>query len=95
MGKEQTAPQKALVTTANTYNFKYGPGMLQRIVIGTTSGTLMTIYDDTTGTTNVMLSIGAFNTGAQGAVCLDVGLPFFNGLKVVSTGTWSAAFIYE
>jgi hypothetical protein len=95
MGKEQTAPQRVLVTTANTYNFKYGPGMLQRIVIGTTSGTLMTIYDDTTGTTNVMLSIGAFNTGAQGAVCLDVGLPFFNGLKVVSTGTWSAAFIYE
>jgi hypothetical protein len=95
LGKEATAPQRGLVSTANTYNFKYGPGLLQRIVIGNAGGTLMTIYDDTTGTANTLLTIPAFNNAAQGATSVDCSIPFSNGLKVVSTGTWSAAFVYE
>ena len=95
LGKDVSLPQRGLVTTANTYNFKYGPGLLHRIIIGTTSGTLMTIYDDTSGTSNTMLAIGAFNNNNVGAVALECKIPFANGLKIVSTGTWSASFIYE
>ena len=95
LGKEYTSPQRGLVTTAGTYNFKYGPGVLQSIVIATAGGTLMTIYDDTTGTANTIMAIGAFNNNSVMPVSLQCNIPFSNGLKVVSTGTWSAAFVYE
>ena len=96
LGKETSFPQRGLVTTAGTYNFKYGPGMLHKIIFGTVAaGTLLTIYDDTSGTANTILTIGAFSGNNDGASSVICNIPFSNGLKVVSTGTWSAAFVYE
>ena len=95
-GKENTAKISSLVTTANTYNLKYNSGILHRVVIGN-NGTLMTIYDDTTGTTTPLAIISPFSGqgSAFSPASLEFNVPFYAGLKVVTTGTWNATFVYE
>ena len=98
LGQPNTVPHYGKVTTANTYNFKYGSGLLHSINVNSGSaGTLMTVYDDTTGTANVIAVIQA--TAGQGSFYmphqLTYNLGFYNGLKIVSTGTWDVTVIYE
>ena len=93
LGEIETAKQYGRVTTAATYNFKYGAGLLHRITLNNPAGTLITVYDDTAGTSNILAVI---NSPAQAnPVTLEYGINFNNGLKIVSTGTWDATIIYE
>lgn len=93
MGELHTNPNYGRITTAATYNFKYGAGMLHRIVLNNPAGTLITVYDDTAGTSNVLAIISA--PAQANPVTLEYGIPFNNGLKVVSTGTWDATVVLE
>jgi len=101
LGAAHTGGHYGVVTTANTYNFKYGSGLLHGVVLGNgNAGTLITIYDDTTGTANVMSVLAAATGGGSFTNPEFVqfgasGIAFNNGLKVVSTGTWNATVIYE
>lgn len=93
LGQLQTNTQYGRITTAATYNFKYGAGVFHKITLNNPGGTLITIYDDTTGTANTLAII---NSPAQAnPVTLWYNIPFQNGLKVVTTGTWDATVIYE
>jgi hypothetical protein len=94
LGKLETNTQYGRLTTAATYNFKYGPGVLHRLVINTsTNGTLLTVYDDTSGTSNILAIVSTPATANP--ISLEYHIPFQNGLKVVSTGTWDVTFCYE
>jgi hypothetical protein len=92
-GQLETAPRFFHGTTAATTTLKYGAGMLHRIMLNNPAGTLITIYDDTTGTGNVIAVINA--PEQANPVTLEYKLPFSNGLKVVTTGTWDYTLIYE
>ncbi len=93
MGPFQTQPIPGRITTAGTYNLKYGPGTLHRIVLNNPTGTLITVYDNTVGSGT---TLAVLNTPSQAnPVCLDYGIVFNTGLTVVSTGTWDATISYE
>ncbi len=95
LGRLSTQPISSLVTVAATTVLKYGPGLLQRVTIGTpaSSGSTITLYDNTSGTGT---TITAINGPSQAnPVTLEYGLAFSNGLTAVSTGTWNATIIFE
>jgi len=93
LGPYLTQPRFYNITTAGTATLKYGPGVLQRIVIGNPSGTLITVYDNTAGSGTVIAIINS--TGSAGPISLNFDCPFDTGLTVVSTGTWNATVMYE
>ncbi len=93
LGEFETQPVQAHITTANTYNLKYGPGILHKVTLNTPTGTLITLYDSTTGSGTVLAAI---NTPAQAnPVTLTYDFQFSNGLTVVTTGTWDANVIFQ
>lgn len=93
LGELKTQPIAGRITTAATTVFKYGPGLLHRITLNNPTGTLITIYDNTTGSGN---AIAIINTPAQAnPVTLEYDVEFSNGLTVVSTGTWDATIVFE
>ncbi len=93
LGELHTDTQYGRITTAATYVFKYGAGVFNRITLNSPLGTLITIYDNTSATGNIMAII---DTPAQAnPVTLEYQIPFSTGLTVVSTGTWDATIIYE
>jgi hypothetical protein len=93
LGEFETQPVYFHLTTAGTYVLKYSAGKLHRITLGVATGTLMTLYDNTSGSGPVITSI---NTPSQAnALTLHYGLEFNTGLTVVSTGTWDATIIYD
>jgi hypothetical protein len=95
LGLLQTSPTSRRVTTATTAVLKYGLGQLHRIVINDpTTGTLMTIYDNTAGS-GTIIAIVNLGTKAVSPVSIEYNLPFNNGLTIVSTGTWDATIVYE
>ena len=76
-----------------THILKYGAGTLHKIMFNNTSGTTLTIYDNTAGSGAV---IGVITTasGAIGEWSYDV--PFSTGLTLVTTGnSLDATIVYE
>lgn len=93
LGDLETESAYKHITTAATYNCKYGAGRLHRIVLNNAGGTLFTIYDNTAASGNI---IGIINTPATAnALFLEYNLPFSIGLTIVTTGTWDATVVYE
>jgi len=93
LGGLQTNPTFFRGTTAATTVLKYGAGVLHHITLNNPVGTLITVYDDTAGTSNI---IAIVSTPAQAnPVTLTYNVPFNNGLKVVTTGTWDYTIVYE
>jgi hypothetical protein len=79
---------------AATYILKYGGGVLHRIVFNNTTGTSLTIYDDSAATAGKEIGLITTATGAIGA--WDYSCPFFNGLTIVTAGNGlDATIVYE
>jgi len=79
---------------AATYILKYGGGVLHRIVFNNTTGTSLTIYDDSAATAGKEIGLITTATGAIGA--WDYDCPFFNGLTIVTVGNGlDATIVYE
>jgi hypothetical protein len=93
LGRLETQPIYGHVTTAATKVFKYGPGLLHRIVLGNATGTKLTVYDNTAGSGKIITSL---DTPSQAnPFTLEFGVVYSTGLTVVSTGTWDATIVYE
>ncbi len=93
LGKIETLPGWFHGTTAASTQLKYGPGTLHRLTLNNPAGTLMSVYDSITAATNAIAIINAPKDANP--VVLDYNLPFYNGLYIVTTGTWDYTCIYE
>lgn len=93
LGRLDTETRYFHGTTAATTVLKYGPGTLHRVIINQSSGTLITIVDNVTGSTPVIAVIGA--PAAAGPSALPYETAFNTGLTVISTGTWDYTVVYE
>jgi hypothetical protein len=97
LGHFETQPRFYHITGAATSTLKGGPGVLQKVIIGTaaTTGTSsLTVYDSTTGSGTVITVITLPNSAS--AVSLQFDLPFNIGLTIVSAGSaWDVTVIYE
>lgn len=73
---------------------KYGPGKIQKILWSAgATGNGVTIYDATSVTGTPIIQ---FTGTKDNATSLDIGVPFFTGLTVVTTGTSSyCTVVYE
>ena len=94
-GELVTNPTSKYITTADTYICKRGAGVLLRIIINDPStGTLLSIYDDAAaaGTTIGVITLGA---KAVSPTSIEYGVPFSNGLTIITTGTWNVTVVYE
>ena len=93
-GELQTNPQYYhLSGNAATHILKYGAGVLQKIVFNNTSGTSITIYDNTAGSGTV---IGIITTTATAIGAWEYNVPFSNGLTLVTVGnSLDATIVYE
>jgi hypothetical protein len=93
LGESETQSVYFHLTAAGTYVLKYSAGSLHRITLGNPTGTLITVYDNTAGSGNIITVI---NTPSQAnPVTLEYGVEFNIGLTVVSAGTWDATVVYE
>lgn len=78
---------------AATHILKYGAGTLQKIMFNNTSGTNITIYDNTAGSGTV---IGIITTTSNAIGEWEYNAPFSTGLTLVTTGnSLDATIIYE
>ena len=80
------------ITTATTTLVKAGPGVLHRIIIGTTAAGAITVYDALTaasGAEKVVLKASI----PEGSYTL--GIIFQTGLTVVTAGASDITVIYE
>jgi hypothetical protein len=84
LGKAETQPiYKNISGNAATWILKYGPGILHRLIFNNTSGTSFIIYDNTSAAAPI---IGTVTTATAALGSWHYGLPFFNGLTIVTTG---------
>ena len=95
LGSIITNPQFFHGTTAADTILKYGGGKLHGLILNNSkSGTLISIYDNLSGTANTIAVVGDVSTTiAPCAVQFD--LPFQVGLRIVTTGTWDYTIVYE
>lgn len=96
LGKEQTGSTCKHITGVNSSQIlKYNAGTLKTIVVGTpVNNATITVYDNTSGTSNVMTVITLPNSAVP--IALDYGCPFFTGLNVVPSSTsLDLTIIYE
>ena len=78
---------------AATHILKRGPGTLQKIMFNNTSGTSITIYDNTSAAVPI-IGIITTTSGAVGA--WEYNIPFSNGLTLVTVGNnFDATIVYE
>jgi len=79
---------------AATHVLKYGGGVLQKIVFNNTSGTSITIYDNTSAAAGAV--IGIITTSLTAIGSWDYDVPFNNGLTLVTVGNGlDATIVYE
>lgn len=84
LGKAETQPiYKNISGNAATWNLKNGPGILHKLIFNNTSGTSFIIYDNTSAAAPI---IGTVTTASNSLGSWDYGVPFFNGLTIVTTG---------
>ena len=96
LGKLETAPIYKNITGVSTSQIlKYGAGIIHSIIVGTsTSGATISIYDNTTGTSNPVSVITLATVTAP--VTLDFHVGFSTGLNVVpSQSSLNLTVIYE
>jgi hypothetical protein len=93
-GELQTNPTYYHISgNAATHILKYGAGVLHKIVFNNTSGTSITIYDNTSAAAPVM---GIITTTSNIIGSQDYNAPFSNGLTLVTVGNnLDATIIYE
>jgi len=93
-GELITNPQYYHISgNAATHILKYGAGVLQKIMFNNTSGTNITIYDNTAGSGTI---IGIITTASGAIGEWTYNVPFSNGLTLVTTGnSLDATIIYE
>jgi len=93
-GKEDSNPQYSRISgVAATYILKYGPGLLHRLIFNNTSGTSITIYDNTAGSGTV---IAIITTASAALGTWSYDLPFNEGLTIVTTGnSLDMTVVYE
>lgn len=94
LGKFETQPiYYNIKGNAATYVLKLGAGILHRVVYNNTSGTSLTMYDNTSASG---VTIGTITTASNALGVWDYGLPFNNGLVMVTTGNGlDCTIIYE
>jgi len=80
-------------TTAISKQLKYGAGKLHKITLNNPTGTLISIYDSIGTASNTIAIISA--PSQANPVTLYYDLSFYNGLYIVTTGTWDYTCIYE
>lgn len=103
VGELNHSPAWFNLTSAATTVLKYGPGVLQRIVINRPSGTATDtaiIYDNTTNSAPIIgtVQVGRGNTAATSGTnvgAIEFGLPFFTGLTIVTNSTADLTIVYE
>jgi hypothetical protein len=84
LGKAETLPNYYNLTgNAATHTIKLGPGFLHRLIYNNTTGTSFIIYDNTSAAVPI---IGTVTTSSAALGSWHYGLPFFNGLVIVTTG---------
>jgi hypothetical protein len=96
LGPAETMPTYRNITGVNSSQIlKYGAGTLHEVIIGTpTVSGVITIYDNTTGTTDPITVITLPEIATPFAV--TVHCPFNNGLNVVPSATGlNITIIYE
>jgi hypothetical protein len=73
---------------------KIGPGRLHRVIIGHTTGTSITIYDNTAASGTIIATLFPSSSAPNS---VEFNCPFHNGLTVVTVGpgTMNCTFIYE
>lgn len=78
---------------AGTHVLKYGAGTLQKIIFNNTSGTTITIYDNTEGSGAI---IGVITTASNAIGEWAYDVPFSIGLTLVTVGnSLDATIVYE
>ena len=78
---------------AATHILKYGAGVLHKIIFNNTSGTSITIYDNTSAAAPIM---GVITTILGIIGSQDYDIPFSNGLTLVTVGNnLDATIVYE
>ena len=78
---------------AATHILKYGAGVLHKIVFNNTSGTSITIYDNTSAAAPIM---GIITTASGIIGSQEYNVPFSNGLTLVTVGnSLDATIVYE
>lgn len=94
MGKLETQPiYYHLSGNAATHTLKLGAGILHKIIFNNTSGTNITIVDNSTGSTPV---VGVITTTSSCIGVWDYYIPFNNGLILITTGnSLDATIVYE
>ena len=94
LGSEVTTPTYYHISgNAATHILKRSGGILHKIVFNNTTGTSITIYDNTAASGTV-IGLITTTTGAIGEWSYDV--PFNNGLTIVTTGNnLDATIMYE
>jgi hypothetical protein len=90
-GKLETDSKFLNIVAAGTYILKYGAGRLHKVIIGTTGGTSVQMFDNTAASGT---SMGTLTT-ANAPITIDFACPFFTGLTVLATGTVSVTVVYE
>ncbi len=84
---------KNITGNAATYVLKLNAGKIHKLIFNNTSGTSLTIYDNTSAAAPV---IGTITTTASALGVWNVGIPFFTGLTIVTTGNnLDLTVIYE
>lgn len=94
LGKAETLPiYKNISGNAATWVLKNGPGILHKLIFNNTSGTSFIIYDNTSAAAPI---IGTVTTAANSLGSWAYGVPFFNGLTIVTTGnSLDMTVVYE
>lgn len=78
---------------AATYVLKSNPGTLQKIIFNNTSGTSITIYDNSAASGKV---IGIITTSSAALGSWEYNIPFSTGLTIVTTGnSLDATVVFE
>ena len=78
---------------AATHVLKYGAGTLHKIIFNNTSGTAITIYDNTSAAAPI---VGIITTASAALGSWQYNMPFSNGLTLVTTGnSLDATVVYE
>jgi len=95
LGELITNPIYKHITAATTTVCKVGAGVLHRVIINDpTIGTTLYMYDDATGA-GTTIGLLNFASKATSPVSIEYGVPFSNGLTIITTGTWDATIVYE
>jgi len=94
LGREETGPAYYHIAgAAATHTLKVGPGKLQKIMFNNTSGTNITIYDNTAASGTV---IGIITTTSAAIGEWEYNVAFNTGLTMVTVGnSLDATVIYE